>query len=132
MVRVSFGILIVLFVMLGIAALTVVLVFHFNGKLRREFEESRQKAPVDYQDAQYGYAPRPDTARDEPSVGYAMLGAFFPVVGLILYLAWCDTLPFRAKSTGRGAIIGSVVYAAFVVLTSVALMSFAFLMVSSS
>jgi len=45
---------------------------------------------------------------DAPSGGYAVLGFFVPVVGLILYLVWKDQTPLRAKSAGKGAIIGVI------------------------
>ena len=46
---------------------------------------------------------------DAPSTGYAVLGFFFPIVGLILYLVWQDKYPLRAKSCGKGALIGFIV-----------------------
>ena len=46
---------------------------------------------------------------DAPSGGYAALGFFFPVVGLILYLVWKDQTPLRARSAGKGALIGMIV-----------------------
>lgn len=45
-----------------------------------------------------------------------MLCFFFPVVGLILWLVWKDNLPLRAKSCGKGAIIGVIVEVAVVIL----------------
>ena len=48
-------------------------------------------------------------ADDAPSGGFSVLCFFFPIVGLILYLVWQDTYPLRAKSCGKGAIIGVVV-----------------------
>ena len=48
-------------------------------------------------------------ADDAPSAGFSVLCFFFPIVGLILYLVWQDTYPLRAKSCGKGAIIGVVV-----------------------
>ena len=58
------------------------------------------------------YAPQPPAAQpvyDAPSGGYAALGFFFPVVGLILYLVWKDQTPLRARSAGKGALIGMIV-----------------------
>lgn len=46
---------------------------------------------------------------DAPSVSCAILSFFLPIVGLILYLVWKDQMPLRAKSTGKGALIGFVV-----------------------
>lgn len=67
--------------------------------------QSSQPQPADTQ-------PRPQvnaTENDAPSFGFAALCFFFPIVGLILYLVWKDTLPMRARSCGKGAIIGVIV-----------------------
>lgn len=53
---------------------------------------------------------------DAPSGGYAVLCFFFPVVGLILYLVWKDQFPIRAKSCGKGALVGVIVYVALIIL----------------
>ena len=56
-------------------------------------------------------APRPyvpQNTYDAPSGGYAVLGFFIPIVGLILYLVWKDETPLRAKSAGKGALIGVI------------------------
>lgn len=64
------------------------------------------------------YTPRGATheANDAPSGGFAVLGFFFPIVGLILYLVWHDTTPLRARSCGKGALAGVIVEVVFVVL----------------
>lgn len=43
---------------------------------------------------------------EQASAGWGVLGFFFPVVGLILYLAWYDNHRKRAKVAGKGALIG--------------------------
>ena len=53
---------------------------------------------------------------DRRSGGFAFLCFLFPLVGLILYLVWKDTMPLRAKSCGKGAIIGVIFYVVFVIL----------------
>lgn len=53
---------------------------------------------------------------DAPNAGFAVLGFFFPLIGLILYLVWKDQYPLKAKSCGKGALIGVIVYVAFVIL----------------
>ncbi len=45
---------------------------------------------------------------DAPSGGFLALCLFFPLIGLILYLVWKDQYPQRAKSCGKGAIIGVI------------------------
>lgn len=52
----------------------------------------------------------PVGVNDAPSFGYAFLGFLFPVIGLILFLVWRDQYPLRAKSCGKGALIGFIVY----------------------
>ena len=51
---------------------------------------------------------------DSGSIGYGILGFFFPLLGLILYLCWKNEKPNTAKSVGKGAlinvIVGSVLY----------------------
>ena len=42
---------------------------------------------------------------DAPSGGFAVLGFFFPVVGLILFLVWRDEHPARSKGAGIGALV---------------------------
>lgn len=51
----------------------------------------------------------PATNGDAPSMGFAVLGFFFPIVGLILYLVWKDQSPLKAKSCGKGALTGFIV-----------------------
>ena len=49
-----------------------------------------------------------------------MLGFFFPLIGLILYLVWKNELPLRARSCGKGALIGVIVQAVGFLLSFVA------------
>ena len=42
-------------------------------------------------------------------MGFAVLGFFFPLVGLILWLVWMNSSPLKAKSCGKGALIGVIV-----------------------
>ena len=53
-------------------------------------------------------APVSANSQDAPSGGFAVLSFFFPIVGLILYLVWHDTLPLKAKSAGKGALAGVI------------------------
>ena len=54
---------------------------------------------------------------EQVSKGWGVLGFFFPVVGLILYLAWYDNHRKRAKVAGKGALIGAIAAVALWVLT---------------
>ena len=46
---------------------------------------------------------------DASSMGFAVLSFFFPVIGLILFLVWKKDTPLKAKSCGKGALIGVIV-----------------------
>ena len=46
---------------------------------------------------------------DASSAGYGVLGFFFPIVGLILWLVWNNEYPKRAKSAGVGALVSVLV-----------------------
>ncbi len=43
---------------------------------------------------------------DSGSIGWAVLGFFIPLVGLILFLVWRTTKPNCAKMAGIGALVG--------------------------
>lgn len=64
-------------------------------------------------------------AKDKPSVGYAILGFFFSVIGLILYLTWRKSMPQKAMSCARGALIGAIVKIGFLALIAALLYFFA-------
>ena len=66
--------------------------------------------------AQAGTITEPDTG----NIGWGVLGFFFPLIGLILYLIWKDTRPLTARIAGKGALISVIVGVAI----SVALMIF--------
>ena len=56
---------------------------------------------------------------DAPNTGYAVLGFLIPIVGLILYLINKDTAPLKAKSAGKGALIGFCVSLVFSIIYGV-------------
>ena len=60
-------------------------------------------------------APLP--AAEETTVGWTVLGFFFPIVGLILFLVWMDDKPLRSKACGKGALIGVIVEIVVALLT---------------
>ena len=45
---------------------------------------------------------------DRSSFGFAILGFFIPIVGLILFFIYEEKNPKRAKSAGKGALIGFI------------------------
>ena len=54
---------------------------------------------------------------DAPSTGFAVLGFFFPIIGLILYIVWKSERPLCAKSAGKGALIGFIVGIVFSIIS---------------
>ena len=60
-------------------------------------------------------------AEDAPSTGFAVLGFFVPLIGLILYLIWKEKTPLKAKSAGKGALIGFCVSLAVSIIYGVVL-----------
>ena len=69
------------------------------------------------------------TEVDAPNAGFAVLGFFIPLVGLILYLVNMNTFPLKAKSAGKGALISVIVGAAIPVLYFVFSFVFSFVFV---
>jgi len=80
---------------------------------------SQQMVPVATQMVAGGGA-----AADAPSGGFATLGFFFPLIGLILFLVWKDQTPLKARSAGKGALIGVIVEVVGTVLMYVLLFVF--------
>lgn len=63
-----------------------------------------------YAQYQYGQQPyvNPQPA-DTGSFGWAVLGFFFPLVGLILFLIWKTERPVSAKQAGMGALASVII-----------------------
>ncbi|WP_368094298.1 hypothetical protein [Bifidobacterium catenulatum] len=58
-----------------------------------------------YQQYQYGQQPyMGQQPADTGSFGWAVLGFFFPIVGLILFLVWKSEKPVSSKQAGMGAL----------------------------
>lgn len=84
-----------------------------------------QYGQTPYQQPQYApqYAPvQPARPVDSGSFGWAVLGFFIPLVGLILYLVWRNEKPLSAKKAGMGALVS--------ILLSVALWVLMFMMLT--
>lgn len=79
------------------------------------------------QPVQSGQVVMQPTAQDSGSAGWAVLGFFFPIVGLILYLVWKTEKPLSARRAGMGAlvsvIVGVVITVIWFILAFVAMMS---------
>lgn len=76
-----------------------------------------------YQQPTYGQPATPVNG-DTGSFGWAVLGFFIPIVGLILFLVWKDSKPLSAKQAGKGAlvsVIANVVLSIVLVVGAVAI-----------
>ncbi len=62
---------------------------------------------------------------DSGSFGWAVLGFFIPLVGLILFIVWKQTKPKCAKMAGIGALVGFVLGIIISIVSSVFLASVA-------
>ena len=58
--------------------------------------------------------------KDAPNTGFAILGFFFPIIGFILWLVMKDDTPLKAKSAGKGALIGFIVSIVSSIIFSIA------------
>lgn len=55
---------------------------------------------------------------DAPNAGFAFLGFLFPLVGLIIYLCLNGSSPLKAKSAGKGALVGFIVVVFITIIIS--------------
>ncbi len=51
--------------------------------------------------------------------GWAVLGFFVPLAGLILYILWKQTYPSKAKSAGKGALISVIISVVFYLIAAI-------------
>lgn len=81
------------------------------GELLQEDSQS-ESSPFDEpasRSYEKSYQQHPDYKPEGNTFGWAVLGFFFPVVGLILYLVWQTDRPLAAKSAGTGALVSVVI-----------------------
>lgn len=62
------------------------------------------------------YRNSPSYNNDNGSFGWAVLGFFIPLIGLILYLVWKDEKPKSAKRAGKGALVSVIIYLIIMVI----------------
>lgn len=81
----------------------------------QEYAQTPQYGQPQYQQPQYaqyqhGQQPyvNPQPA-DTGSFGWAVLGFFIPLVGLILFLIWKTEKPVSAKQAGMGALVSVII-----------------------
>ena len=98
----SIFLLLAVVAVIAIVAFVIILIARSGQKSRQEYAQ--------YQQTNGNGMPNntPPFAQDAPSLGYAVLGFFIPLVGLILFLSWQSSFPFRARSAGKGALAGVI------------------------
>ena len=57
-----------------------------------------------------GCKTKENVVQETSSVGCAVAGFLFPIVGLILWLVYQDTKPLKAKSAAKGVLISFVLF----------------------
>ena len=80
-----------------------------SKKRSQECKQQKQDISNMSGSEQPGNSPKPSFAQDSPSFGLAIVGFLFPLIGAIMYIVWLSPLPFRARSAGKGALIGVIV-----------------------
>lgn len=78
-----------------------------------EYMESRPTPPVPVQSS---IVEAQQANTDTGSFGWAVLGFFVPIAGLILYLVWRNEKPLTAKKAGIGALVSVIVSLVFFVI----------------
>jgi hypothetical protein len=56
---------------------------------------------------------------DAPSLGFAILSCCLPIIGLILFIVWIKSRPQKAKSCGKGTIVGLIIGVAFTIFKEI-------------
>ena len=91
---------------------------------KNQYQNAGQNQNEAYDTPQYNYQPPAVPLKeDKPSFGFALLGFLIPLVGLILYVAYHDNEPKKAKSAGKGALI-SVIIRVFLIIVFLVLYLF--------
>lgn len=83
-----------------------------NNDSFKKFEDYNQHVPYYVRQDN-----NPNEIEDSGSFGWAVLGFFVPLCGLILYLAWRSTKPKCAKNAGIGALVYVCIAGLFILLT---------------
>lgn len=81
-----------------------------NVEIMEERNENLQNSNVveTNQTSPDTYEVRQQQSNDTGNFGWAVLGFFIPLVGLILYIVWQKERPKDAKFAGIGALVGFV------------------------
>lgn len=63
--------------------------------------------------------PQPVDNSSGSTAGWAVLGFFVPLAGLILYILWKQTYPSKAKSAGKGALVSVIISIVFYLIAAI-------------
>ena len=85
---------------------------------QQTYQQAYQQPAADAYQQTYQQQPNPQSYQetDSGSFGWAVLGFFFPIVGLILFLVWKQSKPKCAKVAGIGALVGVGISVGFSIL----------------
>lgn len=75
-------------------------------------EASKVETTPEYIEQARGYS------TDSGSFAWAVLGFFFPVVGLVLYLVWQYEKPRSALMAGKGALVSAILNVCAYIITA--------------
>ena len=81
---------------------------YYGGQVSR-YQQGTQYQPYDYRQNSGPFDVRTGTV-DGSSFGIMLLGMILPIVGLILYLVWHTQKPVKARSVGKGTLIGAGIW----------------------
>lgn len=90
-----------------------------NNRKPTAEEVSAARAAGDFTASQGEYQSQLQQVQPQGSTfGWAVLGFFFPLIGLILFLVWkgAEVTKKKAKSAGKGALIGVITYVALSII----------------
>lgn len=88
----------------------------YSEHMESQGETYNTSPNVQAQPVQSAQVVQQPTAQDNGSFGWAVLGFFFPIVGLVLYLVWRTEKPLSARRAGIGALVSVIVGAVLTVL----------------
>lgn len=79
---------------------------------------NRCGASLSTPESSQSYPDAPARSVDSGSFGWAVLGFFIPIVGLILYLVWRSEKPRSARQAGRGALVSVILNVILIILVA--------------
>ena len=87
-----------------------------QAQQQAQSQQPQQPYQAPYNNNPYNQTYSAPPTPQESGAGWGVLGFFFPVVGLILFLVWKDDHPARSKGAGIGALVSVILYVVFIIL----------------